>query len=282
MTTWCLFLLSCVLFASVTGEKFSHDLVYKRLVTAYVASCPAQDIRNWTCYWCVWPNVTRLTVTHIFSGEMFLGDAQIYGYGGYTDQYAVFAFRGTRSWENWVQDFAFFQTVPFHGSIPGAEVHWGFMEGYRSLRDQVRQAAAFYRKRLPKKPFLVLGHSLGGAIATLAAADLRVENSTNPIELWTFGSPRLGNTRFAEFVDRSTTGSWRIVNRRDPVPHLPMNFLGFEHVNTEYWMQNSTSWKICDKMEDAECSDSLWSYDVGDHVFYLDIPEWLARPFGCY
>jgi hypothetical protein len=58
------------------------------------------------------------------------------------------------------------------------------------------------------------GHSLGGALATLAAG--RYERAP---EVYTFGAPRVGDGEYVESLD---TPVYRIVNGRDVVPKLPV------------------------------------------------------------
>jgi predicted lipase len=55
----------------------------------------------------------------------------------------------------------------------------------------------------PNAPFLVTGHSLGAAIATLTAAHLLADFNVNPasVSLYTFGSPRVGDRAFADWFD---------------------------------------------------------------------------------
>lgn len=70
--------------------------------------------------------------------------------------------------------------------------------------------------------YSVTGHSLGGAIAVHAALDL-VSINLKVDTLYTYGAPRVGDKKFAEwFVDFSKIKSiYRITHARDPVPHLP-------------------------------------------------------------
>ena len=64
------------------------------------------------------------------------------------------------------------------------------------------------------------GHSLGGALATLAAFDLvrscKSLNSsqgpaTDPI-CYTFGAPRLGNHAFAHLFNTTVPNTWHVIN----------------------------------------------------------------------
>ena len=57
------------------------------------------------------------------------------------------------------------------------------------------------------------GHSLGGALATLAAARHQAD------VLWTFGAPRVGDALFARSLAGTAIG--RVVNGNDPVPAVP-------------------------------------------------------------
>ena len=62
------------------------------------------------------------------------------------------------------------------------------------------------------------GHSLGGALATLAAYDLKnVADKANldvHISCYTFGAPRVGNHSFAEDFDRVINDCFHVVNHQ--------------------------------------------------------------------
>lgn len=49
--------------------------------------------------------------------------------------------------------------------------------------------------------------------------------------LYTFGSPRVGDTTFSKWFDQYTkiSNRYRITHGRDPVPHLPPLDFGFLH-----------------------------------------------------
>jgi triacylglycerol lipase len=93
------------------------------------------------------------------------------------------------------------------------------------------------------RPFLrlyVAGHSLGGALSTLAVPDVARETGfTRPI-MYNFGSPRVGDEAFARFYNRSFARStFRVFNTCDAAvsvpPPLPIPLVGggfFTHVDT--------------------------------------------------
>ncbi|KAI6190617.1 Lipase-like protein [Aphelenchoides bicaudatus] len=68
------------------------------------------------------------------------------------------------------------------------------------------------------------GHSLGGALAALASMRTVLERlrDSSQIRLYTFGEPRVGNHKFAVEHDRLVPYSFRVINRNDIVPHLPL------------------------------------------------------------
>ncbi|RCN28419.1 triacylglycerol lipase [Ancylostoma caninum] len=67
------------------------------------------------------------------------------------------------------------------------------------------------------------GHSLGGALATLAAARAARQGLRrgNEILVYTFGAPRVGDSTFAANFNRIIPNCYRVVFRHDIVPHLP-------------------------------------------------------------
>ena len=61
---------------------------------------------------------------------------------------------------------------------------------------------------------LLTGHSLGGALATLAAYDIRRELNVPPCSVvcYTFGAPRVGNYAFAHDYNQMVPNTWNIIN----------------------------------------------------------------------
>ena len=68
------------------------------------------------------------------------------------------------------------------------------------------------------------GHSLGGALATLAAYDLKgvaaKHNLDVQVSCYTFGAPRVGNHAFAEDFDTIINDCFHVVNHQVHVAPL--------------------------------------------------------------
>jgi len=129
--------------------------------------------------------------------------------------FAALVFRGT---EGKVQDVAHdleVRTV----SLPtqGARVH----EGFTRALDAVWNAVSTALDGLDC-PVFFAGHSLGAALATLAAS------RRAPRAVYTFGSPRVGNAAFVSGL--ANVPVFRIVNHTDMVATLPPESLGYAHV----------------------------------------------------
>jgi feruloyl esterase len=101
------------------------------------------------------------------------------------------------------------------------------------MRGQVRSAVATYVKDHPSAGVYVTGHSLGAALAALAALDLTLQQQ--PLKaVYTFGQPRIGNQAFAHYLNQTLAAPlFRVVHHRDPIPHLPAQEWGFYHPPTE-------------------------------------------------
>ena len=119
--------------------------------------------------------------------------------------YHVLVFRGTSKLQDWLANL----NAPAVRWWGKGVVHKGFMEAFIKIWEVVGPGI----QDLPG-PVFYTGHSLGGALATLAAS-LRA-----PKALYTFGSPRVGNRTFAESMGHIAVH--RVVNRQDVVPTLPL------------------------------------------------------------
>jgi hypothetical protein len=123
---------------------------------------------------------------------------------------------------------------------------------------------------------VVTGHSLGGAMATIAAAYLRAAGLT--CDLWTFGAPRVGNGAFADFVTAQPGLENRATDQDDPVPRLPPLFAGFRHTSPEYWFTKDIGAGAVILTEDVDtcagnanlsCSGGRFGFNITAHVNYF-------------
>src|SRR5690606_37727833 len=66
------------------------------------------------------------------------------------------------------------------------------------------------------------GHSLGGALAVLATAVLKIGLRMPVAGVYTYGQPRVGDAEFCRVYDQVLKDiTFRYVNDADVVPHLP-------------------------------------------------------------
>src|SRR5262245_23350812 len=131
----------------------------------------------------------------------------------------IVAFRGTKDPLDFVTDARFVQTAFLPEGAVRGRVHGGFIDALDAAWPAVRGAIREFRDA--SQPIWVTGHSLGAGLATLAVARLAVEG-VEVSGLYTFGSPRVGDTAFAASFDAvAKTRTFRFVNDLDIVPRVP-------------------------------------------------------------
>ena len=154
-------------------------------------------------------------------------------------------------------------------------MHTGFLIAYSSFKNTIIPKFAALKRKYPLAKTIITGHSLGGALATLAIPDL-FEEIKEIDYLYTFGSPRIGNPDFADFISRlfSKRGySARITHNQDLVPHFPKKFMGYKHVDNEiYYDEESTSFLICRNDEEGCSNENFMNPSIKDHKNYMGIP----------
>ena len=144
--------------------------------------------------------------------------------------FIVVAFRGTISekdrkieLDNWMIDVDASQiSVEDTFGIRG-KVHEGFANAFSALWPGVQDAVKSFQDG--KRSLWITGHSLGGALALMAAAAFTFEKRLPFNGLCTYGQPRVGNPDFCGNCDTHFGGQYfRFVNNQDIVTRVPPRF----------------------------------------------------------
>lgn len=144
---------------------------------------------------------------------------------------AAVVFRGTEPGrlEDWLADLKVCKKLgPFN-----CRVHAGFLEAltfaWPEITTAIEQLRTTARQKRCAFGLTFAGHSLGGALATLAAAKV-LEQGGEVSGLWTFGAPRVGGLRFALGVEEwlgHRLYRWR--NNNDLPARVPPAWWGYRH-----------------------------------------------------
>ncbi|QKX62631.1 uncharacterized protein TRUGW13939_09792 [Talaromyces rugulosus] len=208
----------------------------------------------------------------------------------------IVAFRGTYSLANTIVDLSTVpqEYVPYPADGDDDEiftasdntkkcdnctVHSGFWSSWKNSRSTILPAILLAKQENPDYQVVLVGHSLGGAVAALAGLELSLRG-LDP-QVTTFGEPKVGNGEFAEFInaafrlDLSTTSSdryRRVTHVNDPVPLLPLKEWGYaSHAGEIYISKLSlppsiTDLEVCEGNEDERCLAGVETADSLEHM----------------
>ncbi|KPM38808.1 hypothetical protein AK830_g7730 [Neonectria ditissima] len=187
----------------------------------------------------------------------------------------VISIRGSSNIRNWITNLDFGQKS-CSALVSGCGVHSGFQEAWDEIAAAAKAAVVAARTANPSYAVVATGHSLGGAVATLAAAYLR--KAGIPMDLYTFGSPRVGDADFADFVSGQAGAEYRVTHAADPVPRLPPIIFGYRHTSPEYWLSGYGSTttdyslseiKVCEGNANIGCNAGTLGLDITAHLTYF-------------
>lgn len=134
---------------------------------------------------------------------------------------AILAFRGTAGFEDILTDLNFIRR-----RTPGGRIHSGFWEGYDHIHSVVAHFGAKAAERGGKVWFT--GHSLGGALAVVAAYRIGSEKQLPIGGVVTFGQPMVGRPDFAQTVHALLHDRYLcFVNGSDMIPNLVRPYVHF-------------------------------------------------------
>jgi triacylglycerol lipase len=164
---------------------------------------------------------------HRFLDRWQLADVQVLSNNGSQafvarqDDCVFVAFRGTEPLNlgNWLADFKYPQRR-LGPDIAGL-VHGGFARALDEILQPTLDAIAEVGRDRASRLYIT-GHSLGGALAVLAAAVLQFQAGRNVTAVYTYGQPRVGDQPFSSAYDAALGDvTFRFVNNLDIVPHVP-------------------------------------------------------------
>lgn len=153
----------------------------------------------------------------------------------HTEKEIVVGFRGSHTLKDWIVDLIVIRKV-VDDAYPGCSdcrVHHGFYAAYKATLAKFDDALKNLVAQNPSYKVSVVGHSLGGSVALLAATEFKLRGYNT--YLTTFGQPVTGNSAFANYVDNLWFGSatpntlsgdasrryYRVTHKSDPVPRVP-------------------------------------------------------------
>src|SRR6185503_17093013 len=122
---------------------------------------------------------------------------------------------------------------------------------------------------------LLRGHSLGGAMATICAFRCKTSPiSSNPQELHTFGSPRVGCRRYIRHAELT---HYRWVHNNDVVTRVPPIWMGYRHCGNEIYLDRfgrirklTGIWRSRDRWRGLIAGLFKWQLDLlADHSIKL-------------
>jgi triacylglycerol lipase len=172
------------------------------------------------------------TEPHTLKNELLMYDSNknpIFGVLWSNDDIAYIAFRGTMKPQEWMQNFTYQQTsfpksnkikqqhaLFLNNSKNSPNIHSGFLEVYNNFRNNLINKI----KELKPTQVLIAGHSLGGAIATICGLDLKILGYNTIV--YNFATPRVGDDKFCDLINKYNLPLYRVVNTSDVAPTFPV------------------------------------------------------------
>jgi hypothetical protein len=205
-------------------------------------------------------NIKGLTPT-MYSLVSFVDTGDTKYWIGYSSDKLILAIRGSDGFADFVVDTnssftdlgptgrvfkeeMFFVNGTMQVERVPVQVHSGFNQIFDHydniemlLSPYLSEPDAYTHGKTAFDTLYVIGHSLGGAQASLLATYFSFQNPAIAVRATTFGQPRAGNRGFKIFSESiPNLNLWRVVNLDDVVPRLP--FAGYHHAGHLLWRRD--------------------------------------------
>jgi hypothetical protein len=194
------------------------------------------------------------------------------------DSITVICFRGTENIQSAITDIEVKLLVYDYGA---GEVHGGFIGSWNAVYTDIAQ---HIEQNCPAKELLVTGHSLGGALAVIAADHFVYEGRM--VRAYTFGQPRVFDQRGVEQAAERLDGYHRFVHNNDVVPRIPFAGWGYRHAgrlnhfdHTGKLLLDPAAWmvfadRVIGRFKSRKLNPFKWTSDgLDDHSMtrYVDL-----------
>ncbi|KXN74483.1 alpha/beta-hydrolase [Conidiobolus coronatus NRRL 28638] len=249
-------------------KDLSEPFAMNFLNYAAASYCNKDEIERWDCYNCQGFGKNTKEIVYVSYAEH--NSAAFFGVN-HERKLIIVSYRGTSNFKNWLINLDFKLVGLRTNQTSAIKVHSGFNNAADALMPKIRSSLLMAKKQNPKYKIVFTGHSLGGAIATLAAAKLAEERAIewSDIQLITFGQPRVGNSRFADYLNSKPIESARVTTKGDIVAISPGRTLKYYHSQHIVHMNlNGESIKCSTTKEDRACTHYLKSLSLSAHFTF--------------
>jgi len=143
------------------------------------------------------------------------------------------AIRGTANLKNWINTNAKFSKESF---IEG-KVHKGFKSASIKLLDRLKLI-------LDKESIInITGHSLGAALTNLIADNL-VDQGYNVLDVYLFGCPKIGNSKYRKWSEQNLYNKINVLNDIDVIYNAPPFFLGYSALDVDIFFTSNCEYYV--------------------------------------
>jgi len=197
------------------------------------------------------------------------------------EDYLCMAFRGTNELADWLDNINLFRESVLFG-----EFHRGFWNSVEDVWDVIYDEYLRLREE-KKRPLFFTGHSLGGAMATVAASRF-LHQDLPYTSIYTYGQPRvLGRDTSRIYNLEAGKRHHRFQNNEDIVTRIPARLMGYSHVGSCFYIDSDKQihddpgywFRFLDIVDGS--LDSLWKKGhvgaVDDHdmnLYQVAVSNW--------
>ncbi|KAJ1983778.1 hypothetical protein H4R34_001066 [Dimargaris verticillata] len=170
-------------------------------------------------------------------------------------------------------------------AYPGTSIHQGFLSGYSVGSEAIHVSFFSTFGQYPDYRVWVMGHSMGGIHATIAAMDLLhqcdVRASAEPdsvdcqklgqnMEVTSFNRARFGDKALVDAFNALNIRNYRVSHEADVMGIYPNPILGYTQENNEIWFHGGTAYECApsEEYETKYChgSTEVDEYSMADHL----------------